>query len=222
LREAREKARRLLANDPLLVTIEGPLRGYVRDGFKNRVVYDKQILERRGIMTRRYDLPRKMRRTLFGVFASPNTRYERRLPKELARILSTELIGGWFYRRSSSSVHRDLSRHRSILKRSRTTANYELSKLANRQRRDAKITVYVETELFRAVAVRAIAHRAAKIYLTRLIQICDGLRLTENRSQLTASERRNGYIAGGIDQKFFRFGFGFTTWPAVYQPKLLE
>jgi hypothetical protein len=48
-----------LRNNPLLAAIEGPQRGRVRDGIKNRVVYDDNILERRGIMTRRYNLLRK-------------------------------------------------------------------------------------------------------------------------------------------------------------------
>jgi hypothetical protein len=59
-RATREKAQELLRNNPLLAAIEGSLRGRVRDGFKNRVIYDNKILERRGIMTRRYDLPHKV------------------------------------------------------------------------------------------------------------------------------------------------------------------
>lgn len=60
IRAEREKARELLRNNPLLATINGDLRGRVREGDKNQIVYDHEILQRRGIITRRYDLPRKV------------------------------------------------------------------------------------------------------------------------------------------------------------------
>jgi hypothetical protein len=58
-REILEKARALLEENPLLAEVESNLRGRIRAGDKNQVVYDAAILDQRGIMTRRYDLPRK-------------------------------------------------------------------------------------------------------------------------------------------------------------------
>src|SRR5258707_1304603 len=59
-RELRKKMRTRLIENPLLAAIEQPLRGRVREGDKNQVVFDGKILERRGIITSRYDLPRKV------------------------------------------------------------------------------------------------------------------------------------------------------------------
>ncbi len=59
-RETLEKARALLVNNSLFADVEDNLRKRIRDGEKNRVVYDNKILDRRGIITRRYWLPYKV------------------------------------------------------------------------------------------------------------------------------------------------------------------
>ena len=59
-RQLRETMRARLIKNPLLAAVEKNLRGRIREGDKNRVVYDNEILERRGIITTRYDVPRKV------------------------------------------------------------------------------------------------------------------------------------------------------------------
>ncbi len=59
-RELRAKMRAQLVQNPLLAAIEKNLRGRIREGDKNWVLYENEILERRGIITSRYDLPRKV------------------------------------------------------------------------------------------------------------------------------------------------------------------
>jgi hypothetical protein len=59
-RGLRAKMRAQLVQNPLLAAIEKNLRGRIREGDKNWVLYENEILERRGIITSRYDLPRKV------------------------------------------------------------------------------------------------------------------------------------------------------------------
>jgi len=59
-RELRARMRDELMQNPLLVAIENPLRGRIREGDKNWVLYENEVLERRGIIRSRYDLPRKV------------------------------------------------------------------------------------------------------------------------------------------------------------------
>jgi len=59
-REFRKKKQAELIQNPLLAAVEKNLRGRIREGDKNQVVYDSEILDRRGIITSRYDLPRKV------------------------------------------------------------------------------------------------------------------------------------------------------------------
>jgi hypothetical protein len=59
-RELREKCRARLIQNPLLAAVEKNLRGRIREGDKNQVVYDSEILDRRGIIRSRYELPRKV------------------------------------------------------------------------------------------------------------------------------------------------------------------
>jgi hypothetical protein len=59
-RETLKKARAVLEKNPLLASVEKNLRGRIQVGDKNQIVYDSEILQRRGIITRRYDLPRKV------------------------------------------------------------------------------------------------------------------------------------------------------------------
>jgi hypothetical protein len=59
-RELRAKMRALLIQNPLLAAIETNLRGRIREGDKNWVLYENEVLERRGIIRSKYDLPRKV------------------------------------------------------------------------------------------------------------------------------------------------------------------
>jgi hypothetical protein len=60
LRSDRDQVAARVRSDPLLSDIKGPLKGYVRNGTKNRVVYDREILQRRGIEEKHYSGPHKM------------------------------------------------------------------------------------------------------------------------------------------------------------------
>jgi hypothetical protein len=60
-REFRNEMRARLIQNPLLNAIEDPsLRGRIREGDKNQVIHDSEILERRGIITSRYYVARKV------------------------------------------------------------------------------------------------------------------------------------------------------------------
>jgi hypothetical protein len=50
-----------LIQNPLLSAIEDPsLRGRIREGDKNQVIHDSEILQRRGLITSRYYVARKV------------------------------------------------------------------------------------------------------------------------------------------------------------------
>jgi hypothetical protein len=59
-RQLRAKMQAQLKQNPLLTAVEKNLRGRIREGNKNQVIYDCEILERRGIIRSRYELPRKV------------------------------------------------------------------------------------------------------------------------------------------------------------------
>jgi len=59
-RELRVKMRDQLMQNPLLAAIDNSLRGRIREGDKNWVLHENEVLERRGIIRSRYDLPRKV------------------------------------------------------------------------------------------------------------------------------------------------------------------
>jgi hypothetical protein len=61
--------------DPRLNDIDGPFKGYIRNGTKNRVLYDREILQRRCIPEKHYLGPKKKffeLRTLLRLFVFSN------------------------------------------------------------------------------------------------------------------------------------------------------
>jgi hypothetical protein len=59
-RELRSKMCACLEQNPLLSSVEKTLRGRILKGDKNWVLYDNEVVKLRGIITSRYDLPRKV------------------------------------------------------------------------------------------------------------------------------------------------------------------